>query len=308
MKSRDRKTRTVCQTEQNQVRLRGVAKTPELPKIKNDKPLLLSSSIFRFFILPKCTPKCFYFCSKSACMFMNTPAKTRKILFSLLLTFFSFFSLISFDFLKTMLFIPMMISRNVYFWQARSFWQNLKKRDFHMFQTHLKHVAKHMRNTCKQLLQTCSRHVRTCSQRLWSGPQSYDLYLMIQGLGGLCAKQKVEQLHELTKRVSWCELYVSRVQHKRNMITRIFAKVCFFTFPTFVILVTLFILLYLHRKVISSDFKILRISSFYFSEKVLQTGVKAPSNEVFRASQTRVREAFSSRTFCFVTSTSFFIF
>ena len=58
-----RKIRGFRKTEQNQDQLAGVAKTLEHPKIKIDKPLLLPSSIFRFFILPKCTPKCLFFCT-----------------------------------------------------------------------------------------------------------------------------------------------------------------------------------------------------------------------------------------------------
>ena len=49
-----REIRGFRKTEVNQGPVSRVRKTPNHTIFKNDKPLLLSSSIFRFFILPKC--------------------------------------------------------------------------------------------------------------------------------------------------------------------------------------------------------------------------------------------------------------
>ena len=58
-----RKIRGFRKTEVNQGRVSRVRKTPEVPNFSFDKPLLLSSSIFQFFILPKCTLWCTFFCT-----------------------------------------------------------------------------------------------------------------------------------------------------------------------------------------------------------------------------------------------------
>ena len=63
-------------TEGNQGPNTGNRKTPKTRKSSFDKPLLLSSSIFRFFILPKCHPKWLFFGTEKPHLSRTPPRKT----------------------------------------------------------------------------------------------------------------------------------------------------------------------------------------------------------------------------------------
>ena len=197
--------------------------------------------------------------------------------------FFHFFQFCHFWFFKTELFYPICFSRNMRKWQNWQNWTFLKNPKKHVFKTPRETRA----NALANMWNNMRKRVR---ERVWTVLTSCELYLMIQGLGGLCVKRKVSHLHGLTKREN---IYVRGA----TKLFLVHANLYFFTFFTFFSLVSLFTFVHLLRKVIGTDFKNVQNLSSYFCEKEVQMGVKWVANEGVSSAQTRARNTFWSRHF-----------